>query len=608
MRSSKFRLGVWIVVAITFVVVFIFLDSSGLITGREQITTGTTVAEVNGEDIPYIAWEQASQSLVERQQEQLGRSLTLDEIERLRNQAFDQLVDETLLRQEYDRRGIHVSDAEIQEAARTMPLPEFMQSPELQTEGRFDRDKYLRFLASPTARQGGLYQYIENRYRSEIPRQKLFDQVASAAYLSDERLWRSWQDQHDSAQVSFVSFLPDINADSSVQVSEDEIEAYYEENKARFERAARALISVVQIPRVVSAADSAAARARALQLRAEILAGTPFDSVAARESHDSVSGPQGGSLGRGGRGRFVGEFEKAAYALRVGEVSQPVLTQFGYHLIKVDERKGDTLALRHILLRVGQSDSSASVTDRKADSLANLAAGLGAPTRLDSAAKRLGLTVQRAVAIEGDPVTVAGRYVAGAAGFAFGGAQPAEISDLLDSPEGYALVRVDSLYEGGVQPLASVRAEVRRLVARRKAVEALVPRADSLARAAAAASLEEAARARGLAVQKSNAFTRVSFVPGMGTLNEAVGAAFALPVGAVGAPVRTNDGVFVLRVDRRVNADRAAWEAQKAAQRQGILTQYRQQRVREFLSNLRKEAEIEDRRKEVMAAARATET
>ncbi|HVE79278.1 MAG TPA: peptidyl-prolyl cis-trans isomerase [Gemmatimonadaceae bacterium] len=607
MRGTTFRYVVWIVVALTFVGVFIFLDSSGLI-GGERVTTGTAVAEVNGEDIPYIAWEQAAQNLVERQQEQLGRSLSLDEIERLRGQAFDQLVDETLLRQEYERRGIRVSDAEIEEAARNIPLPEFMQSAELQTEGRFDRDKYLRFLASPTARQGGLYQYIENRYRTEIPRRKLFEQIASAAYLSDERLWRAWQDQHDSAQVSFVAFLPNIATDSSVQVSDREIEEYYAQNKARFERPARAVISVVQIPRTITAADSAAARARAIQLRNEVLAGTPFDSVAARESHDSASGPQGGSLGRGARGRFVPEFEKAAYALRVGELSQPVLTQFGYHVIRVDDRKGDTLALRHILLRVGQSDSSATATDRRADSLAAIAGGAGSPQRLDSAARRLGLSVQRAVAIEGEPVTAAGRYVAGASGFAFGGARPREISDLLDAPESYALVRLDSLHEGGVPPVEAVRDEVRRLVARRKAVEALVPRADSLARAAAESSLEEAARARGLQVQKSNAFTRVAFVPGLGTLNEAVGAAFALPVGAVGAPVRTSDGVFVLRVDRRANADRAAWEAQKAQQRQQVIQQYREQRVREFLANLRKEADIEDRRKEIVAATRATDT
>ena len=74
------------------------------------------------------------------------------------------------------------------------------------------------------------------------------------------------------------------------------------------------------------------------------------------------------------KGRFVPEFENAAYALKVGEISEPVLTPFGYHLIKVDEHKGDTIAIRHILLPITQSDSAATATDRRADELAKIAA------------------------------------------------------------------------------------------------------------------------------------------------------------------------------------------------------------------------------------------
>jgi peptidyl-prolyl cis-trans isomerase D len=83
-----------------------------------------------------------------------------------------------------------------------------------------------------------------------------------------------------------------------------------------------------------------------------------------------------------------------------------------------------------------------------------------------------------------------------------------------------------------------------------------------------------------------------------------VGAAFGLSVGAVSAPIKTESGVYVLRVDRRVNADRAAWEAQKETQRAEVLQQLQQQRVRQFLANLRKAAEIEDNRREIEAAGR----
>ena len=86
------------------------------------------------------------------------------------------------------------------------------------------------------------------------------------------------------------------------------------------------MLSVVEIPRVVTAADSAAVRDHAIALRNEILGGAKFEDVAKRESADSASGANGGDLGKGPKGRFVAPFESAATALKVGEISQPVLT------------------------------------------------------------------------------------------------------------------------------------------------------------------------------------------------------------------------------------------------------------------------------------------
>ncbi|HEX3159676.1 MAG TPA: peptidyl-prolyl cis-trans isomerase [Gemmatimonadaceae bacterium] len=594
---------VWILLIVFFVGGFLLVETSGLL-GRAPVTSGTAVASVNGDEIPYMAWQNAIESLRRQEEARLGRAITLDERQRLENQAYEELVNEVLLRQEYERRGIGVTADEIRSAALNSPPEGLLQSPELQTEGRFDMDKYRRFLSSPAAKQQGLLVSLENYYRAELPKQKLFEQVTSGVYVSDAQLWRLWQDQGDSAVASYVAFRP-APGDTSGAVSDAELRAFYDRNKAGFDRPGRAVVSLVQMPRTITAADTAATRDRVLELTREIEGGARFADVAQRESVDSASAAQGGSLGRTTADVFVKEFGDAARALRPGQLSAPVLTQFGYHLITLDERKGDTLALRHILLPIRQSDSAASRLDRRADSLAAMAATSDEPAKFDSAAKKLMLPVTQVVAFEGEPLVAGGRYVPDVSAWAFGGAKPGETSDLVAADDGYYLARLDSLVRGGPQPFAAVRDDIKRRLAAEKAVEKLVPQAQQLVQAARAGSLEQAATAAGLTVTTTEPFTRASFVPGIGQANEAIGAAFALPLNTVGAPVSTRDAVIVMRVDRRVEADSAAWTQVKAQQRDQVTQAVRQQRAAQFVRNLRESAKVKDKRAQIRASARA---
>jgi len=598
--SAKY---IWIIIVVLFVGGFLLAQTSGLL-GRAPVTSTTAVASVNGEDILATTWYQSTQNLEQQATQASSQSISLDERQRLQNQAYDQLVSDALLRQEYRRRGITVTDDEILQAARFSPPPQLMQSPDLQTEGQFDPAKYQRFLQSPMARQQGLLYQLEQYYRTEIPKEKLFDQVANDVYISNEELWRRWQDSHDSAEVSFVAFEPDRIPDSAVRVSDDEIRAYYDTHKKIFERPGRAKVSIIIIPRAVTAADSAAVRAHALALRARILGGEKFEDVARAESADSVSAAKGGALGSGAKGRFVAPFQTAAYALKPGEISQPVLTQFGYHIIKLDSRKGDTITLHHILLRIQQSDSAAARTDRRADSLARMAASADQPAKFDSAARALHIPILRAQTIEGNSLTVDGRYIPSVGPWAFEGAKPGETSELFDAEDGYYLARLDSLTPGGTLSLDQAKQDIRTYFMRRKKIDALVPQATSFAKVAAASSLEGAAKLMNMEVVKTKPFTRVTGVPELAQLPEAVGAAFTLPLHVVSAPIKASGGVVVERVDNRVPASRAAFEAQKEALRRQELQQLRQQRVREFLANLRTVAKIDDMRKQVEASAR----
>jgi peptidyl-prolyl cis-trans isomerase D len=604
MRSSAKY--IWIFLVVAFIGGFLLAETSGLL-GTARVTPSTAVATVNGEDILATTWFNATSQLEQQATQQSGRSVTLDERRNLEDQAFEQLVSDVLLHQEERRRGIRVTNDELAEAAKYAPPPQLAQSPELQTDGQFDPQKYQRFLASPAARQQGILLQLEAYYRDQIPREKLFEQVAADVYLSDEHLWSIWQDTRDTTQMSYVAFRPELISDKDVTVSDSEIKDYYDKNKKDFEKPARAVVSVIVIPRTVTAADSAAVKARLLAIRDRIMKGEKFEDLAKAESTDSASAANGGSLGRGVRGRFVPAFEDAAYALPVGEVSQPVLTPFGYHLIRVDEHKGDTISVRHILLPIVQSDTAATATDRLADQLAKIAASSDKPGVLDEASKQLGIPIKHGSVQETDALTIDGRFIPSVGPWAFGGAKIGETSDLFDAEDGYYLGRLDSLTKGGIPSLAQATPQVRAVLAIQKKLDKLMPRAQQFAAAAAKTSLEDAAKAAGMQVVQSPQFTRVGGAAGIGRLNQAIGAAFSLPIGAVSAPIRTYDAIFVERVDQRTLQDRAKWETMKSAQRAQVSQQLRQQKVRDFLTNLRENAKIVDRRKEIDAANRASD-
>lgn len=595
---------IWWAIAILFLVTFVFLDQSGL-TGK-KVSGGTSVATVNGTDITYESYLQATQGRIRQEQEGAGgKSLTLDQERKIEDDTYNEMVTDILLNQEYKRRGITVTDAEIQQAALASPPQQLAQSPEFQTEGQFDFEKYRRFLTSPMAKQQGVLLQLEAYYRDELPKRKLFEQIANPVYVTDAQLWRAYQDSHDSAQVSYVSFDPASIPDSAVHIADADIKAYFDSHQKELgDRPGRAVVSLVTIPRTVTASDTAIARAKAEALRAQIEAGGSFDEIAKKESADSASAVKGGLLGRVGRGQFVKAFEDAAWALKPGELSQPVLSPFGFHIIKVDEHKGDSLTVRHILVRIVQSDSTAAQTDREADSLSK-AASIDKPSEFDSVARSLRLPVGHAVAIESDPLTWNGKYVPGGSAWAFGGAKVGETSDLIDADDAYYLVRLDSLHEGGKPTLEGVRDDIRRQLVQRKRIDMLIPKAQQLVDAVRGGkTLEAAAQAAGLKLEKSPSFARTTQVPSLGQTTEAIGTAFGAAVGSVAPPAKGQNDVIVMRVDRRVLADRAAFEKEKQQQREQMLERVRQQRVQQYVASLRDAAKIEDNRRLVKQNAR----
>src|SRR6266576_1597018 len=131
--SAKY---IWIIIVVLFVGGFLLAQTSCLL-GRAPVTNTTAVAKVNDEDILATTWYQATQNLEQEETQRSNQSITLDERQRLMDQAYDQLVSDALLRQEYKRRGITVTDDEILQAARFSPPRNLFKPPALRPMVKF---------------------------------------------------------------------------------------------------------------------------------------------------------------------------------------------------------------------------------------------------------------------------------------------------------------------------------------------------------------------------------------------------------------------------------------------------------------------------------------
>ncbi len=176
------------IILVTTIAFFVWLvyDLSGLGTGSGLLTT-TSVGKVNGVTVESRAFQEAVQQAVDQRQRQSGTSLSLEEVTEVRDQVWEQYIQDIIFRAEYAKHGIEVSAAEVAEAIRSSPIREIADNPDFHTDGKFDPQKYQRWLSSSAAQAS--VPYLEERYRNELMRGKLLRGVIGDVVVSDAALW-----------------------------------------------------------------------------------------------------------------------------------------------------------------------------------------------------------------------------------------------------------------------------------------------------------------------------------------------------------------------------------------------------------------------------------
>jgi peptidyl-prolyl cis-trans isomerase D len=464
-----------------------------------------------------------------------------------KRKVLDDMIDEQVMRMTADRDGIVVSDGEVRVAIQEVP--------DFQVDGKFNADRYQMLLASQSPPQTP--REFEQKIRDGLQYGLIPSRLAVSAFATDREVDRVLRLLGEQRDVSFVA-LPPVGPDTA-PVTPAQIEAWYKANASMYRRPETVRLEYVEVDGsklpapvideallrkryqeqsakyalaeqrsvahilVQVAADASDADRKAAEVRANTLAtqarapGADFAALAKANSDDAGSKDKGGDLGLMSKGSLPGPFEDAAFAMQVGEVRGPVKSDFGWHVIKVNEiRAGNQQPFEAVRAQL-EAELQQTEGERAYNELTGklVDAVYKNPSALTPAAQALGLPVLTTA-----PFTRAGGAGIAAdqkvvrAAFAESAIQDRTASDTIElAPNRSVIIRVLEHSPDTALPLASVTDGVVAAIRadrQRKAAEAA---ADALVKAAKANGLAAAAASAQLQVAEANGLERRSQQP-----------------------------------------------------------------------------------------------
>ena len=587
---------------------FIISIGAGSIFGNRRRSSGNTpeqglIGIVEGVPIQYRDFSEEYRQRVVNYAQQSGTEVSDATRDAIREETWNSMVTDILVTNEIQRLGIDVSDQVVFDILWNNPPQSVYQSSAFQdADGNFSFDAYHREIQMHPERWDGVADF----YRSSLQRQTLQREIQSAAMISDNELWDEFVARNEKVRVSFVSVDPRRLDREPLRPSEEEARSYFQAHRADFERPATVILSFVDLPKVATPEDEEDIVLRLEELASAARDGEDFAELATIYS-EGPSGPQGGDLGFFARGAMVAEFDEVAFALDIGEVSDPVKTQFGYHIIKVEDRKTENGELqvhaRHILMEVAPSEQTLVELESDMRELSQLVEENG----LAAAAEALGYDIKATKPF------VDARYIPGIGNLrpAVKAAYESEVGTPIGpyvTADAYYMFEVAEKLPNTLPTYDDLAAELKGENPEHPAATALIlerqtDRASALAEEMAAAGragqhLEEVAATWGYEVTQSQPFSRKDYVPGVGSGNAFVGVSFALRTSETSGAVRVEnpDRYYVIRVEEKIAASQQEFAEQEDQLRAQLLQREQMQVFSSWLEDLTADAKIDDYR------------
>jgi peptidyl-prolyl cis-trans isomerase D len=617
-RKKRLKIVLWLVLfSLTLGMLLFFVPGMNMGT----VVTDTSAATVDGQKIPMQTYAEAYRRVVNRYSNDGKNRIDPEMLKAmgLPKQVLDSLITQKVVEVLAKGMGIEVTPEELRQYVENQFLD----------QGKFvGIERYKAVLAANNLSVGE----FEENARSLQLLNKMRAIFTDSVSVSDRELRDEFARTNQQTVVDYVILKKD-EFKKNVKPAETELKAYFEGHKDAYKikekrRAQYLLIPVSPLLASIGATEQeiqtewnqrpheetveaahilvkiddpskeAEAKAEAESVLKQLKAGQDFAALAKKHSDDTGSASQGGILPPFQRGQMVKEFEDAAFALKPGETSGLVRSQYGYHIIRVIKHETPTLeSSRGSLIAAIQMRKAQDTAKQKAEQ----AAGLAQKQKdLNLISKELGVAVEvRETALfnkEDNPFDLG---ISGALrDEVFALKDINSVGKAVEHPLGYAVPKLLEVQLPRPGEFAGSRTQVEKDFVDLRARELMESNAKKLSEEAGKqGSLEKAAKALGLTIKTSEPFN-ISGTPSpeIGANSTFTQTAFELAPGTVSAPLALLDNAVVMQVKSRSPFDEAAFQKQKSELRDKLLESaqepYFQEYIRKATEDLEKAGKI----------------
>eukprot|EP00831_Metopus_contortus_P078854 TRINITY_DN7722_c0_g5_i1.p2 TRINITY_DN7722_c0_g5~~TRINITY_DN7722_c0_g5_i1.p2 ORF type:complete len:1018 (-),score=312.90 TRINITY_DN7722_c0_g5_i1:1310-4363(-) len=621
----------WIIKILFAIIIIAFVFAFGM-SGLTQ-TGDPVLATVNDQVINRAEFETTYQRMVEsisRSNPDINKAQF--KTPQFKQMVLGELISKSLLLGEAAKLGIAASDKEVVAGIAAQPMFK-------NANGTFDKGIYqaaLRQIRMTPAQ-------FEADYKQQLTIDKVKEVVTAPAQVSTEQARQLFDWIGEQASIDYIAVTPAEFRDK-IKVGDDEVAAYFQANKDRFMIPARITLRYIsftpaslaeyqtvkdeEIAAYFAANQASFQQPEQLHARHILVmvkdsdpdsvkenakkkieeaykkakAGEDFAALAVEYS-EGPTGPNGGDLGWFGRKAMVPEFEKAAFALKKGEISEPVKTKFGWHIIKLEDIKDasaktlddvkDELTLQ--IAREKASDKATELLDQAMDRLASgmslddIAAELGIKTKTTDPmptqflAQAFGLSADAAKGIESlAPGTVKQTPVGVTGGFML-------VEKVEDTPP-------------ALMDLALVKPTIVNTIKAQKGAELAQDEAEKILKELTGPDNHAAAKKYASRIKTSESFDRQGNIPDLGQSTPLTKAAFdAKDTSWMKLVYTMSDGTVVAaRLNKHIPASEETWKEQQDFWIEQANKNYRQETLRAFMDDLSKNAEIDIKRPDIL--------